>query len=124
MDWKQTLTTLLPKERVLFEEPMARHTTFRIGGPAECYVLPEDTAQLQAVLSLCRERSIPCNVIGNGSNLLVADEGIRGVVVRMEHAEWQKVGERDGKVLFRASAGMLFSSFAKAVCKEGFTCPI
>lgn len=121
MDWKQTLTTLLPKERVLFGEPMARHTTFRIGGPAECYVLPEDTAQLQAVLSLCRERSIPCNVIGNGSNLLVADEGIRGVVVRMEHAEWQRVGERDGKVLFRASAGMLFSSFAKAVCKEGFT---
>ncbi|BDG60756.1 UDP-N-acetylmuramate dehydrogenase [Caldinitratiruptor microaerophilus] len=62
-------------------EPLQRHTTFRIGGPAEFFVTVESPAELSALLSVAREESLPLRVLGNGSNLLVADEGVPGVVV-------------------------------------------
>lgn len=121
MNWKERLTTIIPEERIFFEEPMAKHTTFRIGGPAEVYVIPDNTKQIAETVSLCREQNIPCTVIGNGSNLLVSDEGVRGVVIRMESASYSEIGTEDGRTLFSVDAGMLFSSFAKALCKEGYT---
>jgi len=63
------------------DEPMARHTWIRIGGPAEAYVRPESLAELSALVSGCRERKLPCLMLGGGTNLLVADGGIQGVVV-------------------------------------------
>ena len=67
-----------------FMEPMSRHTTFRIGGPAEAYVCPGNEEELGKVICLCREHGIPWRVLGNGSNLLVSDRGIEGVVIAME----------------------------------------
>ncbi len=69
-------------ECFLENEPMKHHTTFKVGGPADLLVSP-DIAQLAEVLSLCKKYQIPYYVIGNGSNLLVADKGIRGVVIAM-----------------------------------------
>ncbi|WMJ84334.1 UDP-N-acetylmuramate dehydrogenase [Oscillospiraceae bacterium LTW-04] len=65
----------------LCEEPMRRHTSFHIGGPAEIFITPASEAQAMQALSLCHAASIPVYVIGNGSNLLVADEGLRGAVI-------------------------------------------
>ena len=65
-------------------EPMRLHTTFKIGGPADLFASPKDQAQLGEILALCREAQVPVTVIGKGSNLLVSDEGIRGVVVHMD----------------------------------------
>lgn len=66
---------------VRMQEPMALHTTFRIGGPADYFVTPATAGQLASILSVCQEEKLPVTVIGNGSNLLVSDAGIRGVVL-------------------------------------------
>ena len=122
MDWKETVKTYYRPEQILFDEPMAKHTTFRIGGPAECYVIPDGTEQIKKTLSLANEAGIPCHIIGNGSNLLVSDDGVPGIVIRMEENAWEKTGETaDGRDCFRVSAGSLFSSFAKALCRDGYT---
>ena len=67
---------------IFMEEPMKKHTTFRVGGPADVLVQPDETA-LAAILALCRQYYVPYSFIGNGSNLLVGDKGIRGVVIEM-----------------------------------------
>ena len=69
--------------RVRVWEPLSRHTTFHIGGPADIFVEPVDVADLAETASFAREKGLPLKVIGNGSNLLVADRGIRGIVVRL-----------------------------------------
>ncbi|MFB3882916.1 MAG: UDP-N-acetylmuramate dehydrogenase [Armatimonadota bacterium] len=69
--------------RVRLHEPMSRHTTFRIGGPADIFVQPADVDDLAQVMRFSQTRGIPLKVIGNGSNLLVSDAGIRGIVVRL-----------------------------------------
>jgi UDP-N-acetylmuramate dehydrogenase len=64
-------------------EPMSRHTTFRIGGPADIFAEPADTDDLAAVIAFGEKKGLPTKVVGNGSNLLVGDGGIRGLVVRL-----------------------------------------
>lgn len=68
-------------EAVRFDEPMARHTSLRIGGPAEALVAPESVHQLEELLNWTRKQDIPYTVIGGGTNLLVSDAGIRGVTI-------------------------------------------
>jgi UDP-N-acetylmuramate dehydrogenase len=64
-----------------FDEPMSKHTSFRIGGPADAFVRPESIDELEAITGLARENSVPCFALGSGSNILVADEGIEGLVI-------------------------------------------
>lgn len=68
---------------VLRNEPMAQHTTFRVGGPADLFLCPQDEDDLAQILSVLSPAGMPIHVLGNGSNLLVADKGIRGAVVRL-----------------------------------------
>ena len=70
--------------QVLFREPMARHTTFKIGGPADLVVIPEDAEDLKAALRFARCRGLAVFVLGSGSNTLVRDGGIRGLVILSE----------------------------------------
>ena len=77
----QAMRKELSEERVLTDESMARHTTFRIGGNADVFVLPASIEELLAVLRLTKQYSVPLTVLGNGSNVLVRDGGIRGAVV-------------------------------------------
>lgn len=81
---KQELVSLLGNDAVKAEEPMKNHTTFRIGGPAQFFVTPKSTEALTQAVALCRDFGIPCTVIGNGSNLLVSDQGWRGAVISTE----------------------------------------
>ncbi|MCI8497059.1 MAG: UDP-N-acetylmuramate dehydrogenase [Clostridiales bacterium] len=67
--------------QVFREEPMSRHTTFKIGGPAELFICPETEEDAAEVIRTCRTMEIPLRVLGNGSNLLVPDEGLRGAVL-------------------------------------------
>ena len=71
------------KGRVLYNEPMSKHTSFRIGGPADIWIEPGDISDLKNCIQLSRDKDIPLFVIGGGTNLLVKDEGIRGIVVNM-----------------------------------------
>lgn len=66
-----------------FDEPLARHTTFRIGGPADVLVEPRDEEELAGVLRLAAREGVPLRILGGGANLLVRDEGVRGAVVRL-----------------------------------------
>lgn len=79
----EKLQKILGEAKVLVNEPMASHTTFRIGGPADYFVMPETVEELAAVLKLCKEENVPYFILGNGSNLLVGDKGFRGVVVQL-----------------------------------------
>ncbi len=77
----QEIRRILPPERILPDEPMAGHTTFRIGGPADCLVLPASLEEVRQLAALAREFDTPLTVLGNGSNVLVRDKGIRGLVI-------------------------------------------
>jgi UDP-N-acetylmuramate dehydrogenase len=71
------------KGRVLKDELLSAHTSFRIGGPADCLLWAEDTEDLEVAFDAAEGEGCPCMIIGNGTNLLVVDEGIRGLVVRL-----------------------------------------
>ena len=82
-EFYEKLSKIVEKEQILIEEPMKKHTTFRIGGPAEYLILPQTTEEIADVVKLCRQEERPWYIVGNGSNLLVADEGVRGVVIQL-----------------------------------------
>ena len=78
----------LGSDNVYRNEPMKKHTTFRIGGPADYYLCPHSAEEIQKVVEICREEMLPYFILGNGSNLLVSDQGYRGVVIQL----WSKPG--------------------------------
>ena len=75
------LRAMAREDQLLYNEPMSKHTTFRVGGPADLMFLPETSAQVVDALKAARDANVPTMVIGNGSNLLVLDSGIRGLVI-------------------------------------------
>ena len=77
----EALKEIVPAERILFQEPMKLHTTFRIGGPADYLIYLENEDQLCRIQKYLRLVDVPYTVIGNGSNLLVSDDGYRGIVL-------------------------------------------
>ena len=117
-DWKTELLTVLPSDRFVMNASMREHTTFRIGGPAEVLAVPQTEGELVTLLRFARERNIPCYVIGNGSNLLVADEGVSGMVITTVALHHDTPVERDGNVL-RATAGIKLSKLANFACENG-----
>ena len=80
---KKKLLDLLGEEGLRTEESMAKHTTFRTGGPADLFLMPQNRTELKESIALLREYNVPYMVIGNGSNLLVGDGGIRGAVIQL-----------------------------------------
>ncbi len=102
---------------VKIREPMKRHTSFRAGGPADWYAAPETADELAAVCRACRKAGSRFYVIGNGSNLLVSDEGFRGVIISTE--KLRKL-EAAGKSL-KAGAGVLLSKAANEALKAGLS---
>jgi len=80
--WNE-LCTVVGYENVLQNEPMSRHTTFRIGGVADFFVTPTKEDEIWQIISLAKRQDIPCYIIGNGSNLLVGDKGYRGIIIQI-----------------------------------------
>ena len=114
----EKLQKLLGEAKVLTKEPMASHTTFRIGGPADYFVMPENTDELAGVLKLCKEENVPYFILGNGSNLLVGDKGFRGVVIQL-YKNFDGV-EISGTTV-KAKAGAMLIRVAKEAGKAGLT---
>ena len=75
----------IKKEKILFNEPMKKHTAFKIGGPADTFIKVDSIEDLKEILKLSKDNNIPINIIGNGSNLLVTDKGIRGIEIGRAH---------------------------------------
>nr|WP_302391565.1 UDP-N-acetylmuramate dehydrogenase [uncultured Blautia sp.] len=115
---RQKFIEIFGNNRVLFDEPMSQHTTFRIGGPADVFVMPENYEQIREVLRLCKEEKLPFFVLGNGSNLLVSDSGYRGVIIQMDR-NMEEI-RLDGEEI-HACAGALLSSVAVAARNASLT---
>lgn len=111
------LVDTLGADAVLCDEPLSAHTTFRIGGPAEFFVSPANEQQVASVVRYCNQQDIPLHVLGRGSNVLVADKGIAGVVLhlgpRFSHVEIDKSG------CVRAQAGASNGTIARLALDAG-----
>lgn len=91
------------KEDIYANEPMSKHTTFKIGGTADIFVKLRSTEQIERLIDLCNERNVPIKVIGNGSNILVKDNGVRGIVAKICTNSYEFLDEET----IRVDAGML-----------------
>ena len=118
MDLYRELAAVSGEENVLRDEPMSRHTTFRIGGPADYFVAPKDKGEIKKIIKFCRKEQVPFYVIGNGSNLLVGDRGYRGVIIQI-FKQMSKI-EVDGEQIM-AQAGALLSKLAAAALDASLT---
>ncbi len=118
------LQEILGENHVFPEEPMAKHITFRVGGPAEWFVLVDTVEQLRAVLTLCKDCEEPYFIIGNGSDLLVSDLGVCGIVIRLA-GEFEKIEAREkvneGLCDVCAGAGVMLAVLSLRTGRKGFT---
>ncbi|MCI6120726.1 UDP-N-acetylmuramate dehydrogenase [Bariatricus sp. SGI.161] len=112
------LLKIMSEEQVKTEEPMKNHTTFRVGGPAEFFVMPRTAEEVKKVIDLCRRESFPYYIIGNGSNLLVSDQGYRGVVLQI-YKEMSCIEIEENVIV--AQAGALLSAIANKALENGLT---
>lgn len=116
----ELLKVNIPEEKIFTNEPMSKHTSFKIGGPADIFVKTSDISQIENVLKVCRENSIPLTVVGNGSNLLVKDKGIRGIVLKNCMNKYRIEKNDEGAEVY-VDAGVLNAVLAQALMKEGLT---
>lgn len=118
MDLYSSLCTITKEENILRDEPMCRHTTFRVGGPADYFVTPQSVEEIRGILAVCRKENVPYYIVGNGSNLLVGDGGFRGVVLQIfkKMNDVRVEGER-----VTAQAGVLLSKVASAAYNASLT---
>lgn len=111
----ELLLHVLKEDEIGRNEPMKLHTSFKIGGPADFFIVPKNVDQLKEVVRVCSNKAIPYYIIGNGSNLLVTDQGYRGVILQISK-NMSKIKIEGEKVY--AEAGVLLSKLSKAIYKE------
>lgn len=118
MNLYEELCVRLGEEQILRKELMSRHTTFRIGGPADYFIMPRSPEEIKTAIALCKEAEVPCYIMGNGSNLLVGDGGFRGAVIQIYKNMSQVRIEGDS---IRAQAGALLAKIAAEALEHGLT---
>ena len=117
---KQILELEIPKDNILFDEPMSKHTTFKVGGPAECYIKIDDIQHLRHVLRLAKQEHIPITILGNGSNVLVLDGGIKGIVLNIRFNKIEMMN-LDKKIFANVGAGVKISVFGHLLLRNEIT---
>ncbi len=118
LELKNAFLGVLGQEGIRTGEPMEAHTSMRVGGPADFFLLPSTARELMEVIRICREYACPYFVMGNGSNLVVDDRGYRGAVIR--------IGRQMGAIRVEdceisAQAGALLSAIAAVACEHSLT---
>lgn len=108
----------IPQEQIRYNEPMKNHTSFKVGGPADVYIKVQKESELIAVQKFAKQYQIPMAIIGNGSNILVADKGIRGIVVQIDIKKLQIEELENGKRLVTIGAGNKIAEVAHALAKQ------
>lgn len=116
----EKLTDTIPKENIYINEPMSKHTTFKIGGPADLFIKATSINHIEKVLKISNENNIPLTIIGNGSNILVKDKGIRGIVLKICIDSYEII-KQDKDVIVKAQAGILNAKLAQILSKEGIS---
>lgn len=97
------LVQITDEKRVLKDEPMKKHTTFRVGGNADYFVMPQNASEIRNIVTLCKHAEIPYYILGNGSNLLVSDTGYRGVIIQI-YKEMNDIQVEGDKIKVQAGA--------------------
>ena len=115
---KQRFQEILEDNRILEAELMSRHTTFRIGGSADFFLVPENADEIKKIIAVCKEKNVPYFILGNGSNLLVSDKGYQGVVVQL-YRNFGQIRVEDSQI--HAQAGALLSGIAAAAREASLT---
>ncbi len=121
MDLEKGLLDLranIPEEQILLNESMKKHTSFRIGGPADIMVVPHDSEQVKTAIEIFKAHNIPYFIMGRGSNLLVRDKGIRGGVIKLADG-FSKAKVTDRQI--QAQAGILLSSLSNLALRAELT---
>lgn len=115
---KKLLEGIVGEENLKVDEPMKRHTSFKIGGPADFLITPSSVSQLAEVIKLCNSEKLPIFIMGNGTNLLVSDKGIRGVVIKIfDNLDGYTVKEE----CIEAYGGILLSELSNIALENGLT---
>lgn len=109
---------IIDSKYIMTNEPMRNHTSFKIGGNADIMAIPDNAEQIAAIVRVCRENDIPVFVMGNGTNLVVSDKGIRGVVIKT-CGNFQKVTVNND--IIEAESGVLLSKLADIALQNGLT---
>ncbi len=113
MEIKNLIENLkIPKEKIFYNEPMKNHTTFKIGGPAQCLIKIDNIENLKEILELAKKNSIKITVIGNGSNILVQDNGIKGITLMIKLEKIQ-IQEKNQKIQITVGAGEKLGKLAR-----------
>ena len=115
---EEKLVNIVDAARVFVDEPMSRHTTFRVGGPADFFVEAAGANEIEKIIAVCVESKTPYYILGNGSNLLVSDRGYRGVIIQIYRA--MNDVKVDGDII-TAQAGALLSKIASEALAHELT---
>ena len=109
---------------VRFDVGLAGYTSFRIGGPADIFVEPNTPAELQTLRRILMEHGAPCFLLGGGTNILVSDKGVRGVVVRLgrgfDYTDWSVPSQQQGAAQVRIGAGRSLGRFVREAARKGY----
>lgn len=110
----------IDKEKILFNEPMKKHTTFKTGGPAECLIKIDKEESLKEILKFVNQNKIPVTIIGNGSNILVSDKGIKGITLKIQ---LQKIDiqEKNENIQIIVGAGEKLGKLAQVCLQKEIT---
>lgn len=109
---------IIDKNRIYTNEPMKNHTTFRVGGSADFFVVPKTKEEVKNIAALCQEMDMPYYVLGNGSNLLVGDKGYRGVIIQI-YKGMNAIQVEENRM--KVQAGVLLSKIGSAALEAGLT---
>lgn len=112
------LYAIAGEDAVQTAEPMKNHTTFRVGGPADYFVAPHTEEEIRKIVAFCEEKEIPWFVTGNGSNLVVSDEGYHGVILSV-YKNFQGIEVEGNRI--RAKAGSMLVSISRAAREAGLS---
>jgi UDP-N-acetylmuramate dehydrogenase len=110
----------IDSNKIYFKEPMEKHTSFKIGGVADCLIKAETTQELQKICQFAKENKINITIIGNGSNLLVLDGGIRGIVIKINIKNFE-IQEENNSVILTVGAGNKLGEVAQKLLKKEIT---
>ncbi len=109
----------IPQERIQYDEPMKKHTSFKVGGPADVYIKVQKESEIAAIQQFAKDHEIPLAVMGNGSNILVRDKGIRGIVVQIDIRKLEIEEQEDGRKKVIIGAGNKMAEVAHTLAKQG-----
>ena len=111
----EQIEKIISKDKIYINEPMSKHTSFKIGGPAECLIRVQSVEELKSILKFSKEQNILLTIIGNGSNILVSDEGIKGIVLKIEMATFE-MNENTAKL--KVGSGVKLAFIAQKCLKQ------